>query len=252
MVIARDIIPKVRIHLAHPSPQKVRVLDILGKISFVLSTLGTELKLVDQRFYFLKAEFNVRAGKPTFPLALANYSKYLSVEWINPQAPDDVGVEIQVTDWDELDQVLVDRPRMFSAGGITSDFYNGNIASAIAFQGLEQNLEARVTPTPLQDSKYRIYYEPTNQFISSIKQDLNFPQEWIEFLAIKVAKQLLGNCGYEKDTYYQLRDSLNDGIAEAQAAWEWWKRAKHQSSRSSKGYSPPSSGGSSGFGGTIR
>lgn len=238
-----DIISGVRARLGHPSTDKIRLTDIVLTINQVAGNYKTQMKLTSEQWFIQKGEFTAPALISEYSIPLENYAKAITVEWINPYAPNEPGVEIQIVNFTSLDLVPINRPRTIVNSQTAPAIAADNIAHAIAFTGMPPNLRARIVPQPQEQARYRVYYIPNNSPVVDINGDLEFPQEFIQLLIFGVANSLLGNCGYDQQTYIGYKSGISSDLALASHNFQVWVgQSKKQSARSSRGYMPPGSG----------
>lgn len=237
-----DIIQGVRTRLGRPDPTKVRILDIILTLFQVIGNYRTDMKLVDQNWFVKYKDFPAPPNTNDFPLVIGDFSRALTVEWRNPGKPHDIGVEVQIINFQDGGVVPVNRERMIDVGNSSIDA--SEVAHAIAFTGMPPSLKVRITPTAERNQyTYRVYYAPINESITDISGSLNFPPEFYNLLIVATAYALLANCGYSQDQWTQYSAGLGKNLRDAEANFKWYiGQNKQQSVRSSRGYAPPGSG----------
>lgn len=227
----------VRVHLGRPSPEYVRLSDIVIKASSIAAQYRQWIKLVDQWHFFEKVEFTIPANTNDRPIQslCPNFSQALSLEWLDPLQPTLPGVEVPIVNPGELDSAVV--PYWYVRGGAGDITYPQDVARAAAIYGslAQGTLTLRVNPTPMRESfRYRFFFTPINFAVTAADEDLQFPDEFFYLLGYRTAFDLLANCRYSMDggngqpSYNQFRQVISRGLGQAEEDFNKWRMKNHQ------------------------
>lgn len=236
-----DIAEITRVHLGRPSPENVRLSDILIKLSSIAADYRQWIKLADQWHFYEKVEFTIPANTNDFALqnVVSNFSQGLSLEWIDPYRPTLPGLEVPLVNPGELDSAVV--PYWYVRGGASDLTYPQDVARAAAIYGsaAQGTLKLRLKPTPIQESfRYRFFYTPINFAVTAPDEDLQFPDEFFYLLGYRSALELLPNCRYSMDggngqpSYNQFRQTISRGLDRAEESFNKWRMKNHQQNSS--------------------
>lgn len=241
-----QIMTGIRSRLGNPPASKLRNLDILIGIRQTLNSYRTWLKNVDQNYYWKVAEIQAVPSQADYPLPAGDFNKALTCEWINPAYPNDVGIEINIVNFQDMDKVVKGIVVPYCPWGVASEEFQ-DMARAISFRGLPPTVTVRITPTPRYSVTYRIYYQPSHQGNVQVNDALDFPPEHMTLIEVAGARSLVPNCGYDEATSNAYSRQLNIDLVRLERNFEWDKmQNKQQSARSSRPYIP--GGGTGGWG----